>query len=103
MRKICLLVGAATALSGCVALPGLVASGGGILAENEIRNGFLSQEERRLATFEAIGDADLSIRHIKIKDVEREDGLQSWTAETANGVYNCSVMTGRTDATCSKR
>jgi len=84
-------------LSGCLAA-------GAFVAADEIVKGGMGKAERRAATLAALGDEgkDLIPRYIEIEDVDKEDGRESWTAETVIGNYRCTVMSGRSDATCTK-
>lgn len=89
-------------VSGCV-VP-LVVGAGSFLGADEMAKGMMGKQERREATISSLGPAgkDLVPRYIEIEDVEKENGTESWTAETVIGDYRCTVATGRSDATCSK-
>ena len=97
MFRTLLILTSATMLSGCMAALGYVAA-------DEMSKGVMGKAERRQATLAALGSAgkDLVPRHIEIEDVKKENGSESWTAETVIGNYRCTVMTGRSDAACSK-
>lgn len=101
MFRAILILTSATLLSGCAAA---VLGAGSFIGVDEMGKGAMGKAERRQATIAALGSAgkDLVARHIEIEDVKKDNGMESWTAETVIGNYRCSVATGRSDATCSK-
>lgn len=104
MRNALLVLCAVIMLSGCVAALPAVLTGGSIVGGDEVVKGLQGKAERREATIAALGSAGKNLlpRHIEIEDVKKEDGKESWTAETVIGNYRCTVLSGRNDATCSK-
>ncbi|MFO6430253.1 hypothetical protein ACLBKT_09210 [Erythrobacter sp. W302b] len=77
---------------------------GSIVGSDEMGKGIMGKQERRASTIAAIGPEGQKLvpRHIEIENVEKADGSESWVAMTAIGNYRCTVITGRSDATCSK-
>ena len=95
MRFAFLILGASIMLSGCM-------SAAAVLGSKAYVDGATSRAERKAASAAAIGQ-DLDGNSIKIKDVDRGDTEDSWTAETAIGNFRCTQLKGRRTATCSKR
>lgn len=84
-------------LSGCLAAAAFVGA-------DEMAKGSMGKAERRSMTIEALGNdgKDLIPRYIEIEDVQKEDGQESWRAETPKGDYRCIAKTGISKATCTK-
>jgi hypothetical protein len=100
MLRILVAATFAMLLSGCVA----ALAAGQFVAADEFVKGGMGKAERRASTIAAIGPEgqNLVARHIEIENVDKANGSESWTAITAIGNYRCSVVTGRSDATCTK-
>lgn len=101
MLRFFLIAAMGLSLSGCV---GVALGAASILGADEAAKGTLGKAERRSATIAALGEEgqNLVARHIEIEDVQKTDGQESWTAETVIGNYRCTVLSGRSDATCTK-
>ncbi|MEQ5787563.1 hypothetical protein J3454_06620 [Erythrobacter sp. NFXS35] len=100
MFKGLFIVISSVALSGC----GVALMGASFLGADEMGKGVMGKGERRAATIVALGEDgnDLLPRYIEIEDVQKADGVESWTAETVIGNYRCTARTGTIDATCTK-
>lgn len=101
--KLFAALAASSMLSGCVAplLASAALSGGMLVGEKAWYKGMMNKTERQEATAQAIG-GDINYRFIEVSKVTPNGDSISWTANTPDGLYSCTMGKGRTQAACRK-